>query len=553
MVATLGVSSRIRLNWIAFVCTALVGCGSGNSGAERDSTTVTVTVNPAITHRISPYIYGINFAAKVSGLPSGLTCDRAGGNRLTAYNWVTNASNAGSDWSYQNDNSLSSSATPAEAISSFIADDQSSGMATVITFQLQGLVAGDESGPVSVADPPDRARFKTAVFRKKLVSDVPFTTSPPPDEETVYMDEFIWALDQKFSGRNIFGAAPSSHPVFAELDNEPELWNSTHLEIQGSVRVPSDKYIAKTISLATALKTQFPDLVIFGPANYGFYGLYAWNGEFTATPAGNDWFTDRYLSAIKTASLRFGKPLVDVYDFHWYPEVKDVNGQRITTLNGPTLTDAQVQAIVQSPRSLWDTTYTENSWIAQALGQPVYIVGRIQARIAAENPGMKLALTEYNNGGGQHIAGTIAEADDLGIFGVQNLFAANLWLLTADEPFVLAGFRAFRDFDGANHHFGDISVQATSSNVGNVAVYVSTDSTRPGRVVIVAINRSTSAQRTSITGQPLTGSAHFFQMTAATAKTQHAIRPVATGIQPVSQSTLTVTLPALSVTSVDIY
>ena len=30
---------------------------------------------------------------------------------------------------------------------------------------------------------------------------------------------------------------------------------------------------------------------------------------------------------------------------------------------------------------------------------------------------------------------------------------------------------ALRDFDGANHNFGDTSVQATSSNVGNVAVY----------------------------------------------------------------------------------
>ena len=28
---------------------------------------------------------------------------------------------------------------------------------------------------------------------------------------------------------------------------------------------------------------------------------------------------------------------------------------------------------------------------------------------------MKISITEYNNGGGQHIAGTIAEADNLGI------------------------------------------------------------------------------------------------------------------------------------------
>jgi Glycoside hydrolase family 44 len=543
------------VEWAAVACSAalILGCGGANPGASPSATTVTVTVNSAITHPISPYIYGINFAAKVAGLPSGLTCDRAGGNRLTTYNWATNASNAGSDWSYQNDNNLSSSASPAAAISSFIAEDQSRGMATIVTFQMQGLVAGDESGPVSVVNPPDRARFNTVVFQKKIVSDVPFTASPPAGEETVYMDEFIWALDQKFPGQNIFGPAPSSQRVFAELDNEPELWNSTHLEVQGPIRVSSDKYIAKTISLATALKAQFPDVVIFGPAQYGFFGIFAWNGEFTPTPAGNDWFADRYLSAMRAASLRFGRPLVDVYDFHWYPEVKDGNGKRITTLTAAVLSDAQVQAIVQSPRSLWDTTYKENSWITEALGQPVAILGRLQSRIAAENPGMKLAITEYNNGGAQHIAGTIAEADSLGIFGAQNLFAANLWLLTADEPFVLAGFRAFRNFDGANHNFGDISVQATSSNIANVAAYVSTDSTRPGRVVIVAINRSASTQQTTFTGQPLAGTAHLFQMSAAMRKAQTPLIPVAAGVQQVAQSSLTVTLPAMSVTSVDIY
>jgi hypothetical protein len=77
-----------------------------------------------------------------------------------------------------------------------------------------------------------------------------------------------------------------------------------------------------------------------------------------------------------------------------------------------------VQAIVQSPRSLWDTTFTENSWITTSvLGGPIYILGRLQAKIASADPGMKIAITEYNNGGGQHIAGTIAEADNLGIFG----------------------------------------------------------------------------------------------------------------------------------------
>jgi hypothetical protein len=534
----------------------LTGCGGGANSSPgatpaAAAENVTVTINPAQTHAISPYIYGINDG--VTGAPTDLTFARRGGNRWTAYNWETNASNAGSDYLYQNDNYLSSSATPAEAVRGFIATNQASGMASLVTVQMQGLVAGDESGAVSTSNPPDLTRFKQVVNQKSSSSGAPFTTSPPTTDAYVYMDEFLWSLDQKFAGQSIFGLSPTTQHVFAQLDNEPELWNSTHLEVQGPNPVTSDAYIAKTISLAKALKDQFPDLVIFGPVHFGFGGIYNWQGELSATPTGSNWFPDKYLPAIKTASAAYGKPLVDVYDFHWYSEAKDDSGHRVTTLTSATLTDAQAQAIVQSPRSLWDTTYTESSWITGALGGPIYILGRLQSHIAAENPGMKLSITEYNNGGSQHIAGAIAQADNLGIFGAQGLFAANLWPLNSDEPYILAGFRAFRNFDGAHSSFGDTAVQATSSNPQNVAVYASTDSTKPGRVIFVAINRSTSVQVTVIDGQPLSGTAHLYQMTAATAATQSPIQPVAVGTVTPAGSKLTVTLPPLSVTTIDVF
>jgi len=370
----------------------------------------------------------------------------------------------------------------------------------------------------------------------------------------VYMDEFAWALDQRFAGQNIFGTTPSTQPVFAEFDNQPELWNSTHLEVQGATAVTSDQYIQKTVALAQALKAQFPNLVVFGPVNYGFEGLYSWQGELAATPSGNNWFPDKYLTAIKAASTAFGKPLVDVYDFHWYSEATDGSGNRVINLPGPTLTPGQVDAIVQSPRSLWDATYTENSWITQyVLGGPIQILGRLQSRIAAENPGMKIAITDYSNGGGLHIAGTVAQADNLGIFGAQGLFAANLSTSVASQPYVLAGFRAFRDFDGANANFGDVSMGAVSSNVQSVSAYASEDSTHPGRTVLVFINRSTASQIVSVTGATLTGTAHLYQIDAASAASQTTLAPVAVGTQPLAAGPLALTLPALSVTTVDVH
>ena len=96
----------------------------------RPTVNVTITIDPTKTKPISPWIYGINFYSGVTGAPPQLTFDRAGGNRWTAYNWETNASNAGSDYLYENDDYLSSSTVPAEAVRSFIAGDQSNNLAS---------------------------------------------------------------------------------------------------------------------------------------------------------------------------------------------------------------------------------------------------------------------------------------------------------------------------------------------------------------------------------------------------------------------------------------
>ncbi len=550
-----------------YVVSALNPAGESANSTQVSATPtgvaadVIITIDPTQTKAISPYIYGINFYNNVSGAPPLLTFDRAGGNRWTAYNWETNASNAGSDYFYSNDSYLSGRSVPGEAVRFFVTGDQAKNAASLITVQSQGLVSADENGPVSIANPPDLTRFKQVVDKKSTVSSVPFTVNPVTTDADVYMDEFLWALNQKVPG-NIFGAG-APLPTFVSLDNEPELWNSTHLEVQGHNPVTSDAYIAKTINLAKALKDQFPNLVIFGPVHFGFQGIYNWHGELSATPNGNDWFPDKYLTALKTASTTYGRPLVDVYDLHWYADVYDSGGTRIVNLSSSTLTDPQVQLIVQSPRNLWDPTFHDdnnsNPWIYNELGQtPINLLGRLQTKINAEFPGMKIAITEYENGGWNHISGTIAQADNLGIFGEQGVFAANLWPVPLTGPQVgadsypLAGFRAFRGFDGGNANFGDISLPATSSSVKDVVVYASTDSSTPGRVVFVAINRSNSAKVTAISGQTLLGTAHLYQMTAASAQGQNPVQPVSIGTMPASGSSFTIALPALSVTTIDV-
>src|SRR5262249_22879358 len=206
-----------------YVVSAVNSSGESANSAEANATPVaptnqtpdvTITIDPTHTKPISPYIYGLNFYFGETDPPPMATLDRDGGNRWTAYNWETNASNAGSDFNYENDSFLSGSSVPAEAVRGFIAQDQNNGLASLVTVQMQGLVSADESGPVSLSNPPDLSRFKTVVDKKSTVSATAFTVTPPTGDANVYMDEFVWALNQKLPG--IFGANPA-HPTFINL------------------------------------------------------------------------------------------------------------------------------------------------------------------------------------------------------------------------------------------------------------------------------------------------------------------------------------------------
>ena len=155
-----------------------------------------------------------------------------------------------------------------------------------------------------------------------------------------------------------------------------------------------------------------------------------------------------------------------------------------------------VAAREQTPRSLWDPTYTETSWItdpAQFNYGPINLLPGLTAKIATTFPGTKLGISEGNYGGGGDVSGAIATADVLGIFGQQQVGLADFWPLNADESYAYAAFRAFRNYDGAGGSFGNISIPSTSTNVPLATIYTGQDAADHKKLVIIAINKGTSA------------------------------------------------------------
>ena len=221
--------------------------------------TVNFTIDPTQSvQAISPYIYGINSSTNTA---LNLTAVSPGGNRWTAYNWTNNASNAGSDYLYENDNYLSSSTTPGAAVQGMLQAAANANQAALITIPINGYVAADESGPVNPSIPPSQSPH--------FVPEYPTPSADPnPAANHVYQNQFIQWVNTHFP--NGF-ASGSRQPIFISLDNEPDLWSSTHPEVHPNA-VTYAELVQDSVAYSMAVKGVSQNALVFGPVNYGWEG-----------------------------------------------------------------------------------------------------------------------------------------------------------------------------------------------------------------------------------------------------------------------------------------
>ncbi len=500
---------------LRFTATGVTEISSGSFAVAAPGTVIPPSTPPASNvtfsidsaqdvRAISRFIYGLN-GWDPGQRPANLTLSRSGGNRMTAYNWENNASNAGSDYYNQNDGFLGGGNAPNGAVAPSIAGARAANAGIVVTMPTIGYVAADKSSldrqDVNVTPNYLQVRFRQSPARKNAA----FSLAPNTGDGFVYQDEYINFLDVTYPG----AFASASTPIFISLDNEPDLWHSTHARLRGDAVgqngtiVGYAEIVQRTRDYANAAKAVNPAVTIFGPVNYGWQGYVRLQN---APDHMNRDFLDFFLQQMAQAEGTDGHRVLDVLDVHWYPEALGASAgpggfTRITDGDPAHFPNAPgvVAARKQAPRSLWDAMYSENSWIVtDALHAPIRLLPRLKDKIAAHYPNTRLAITEYNYGGGDHISGAIAQADVLGIFGREGLFAANLWRLIGNNDFIYGAFEMYRNFDGANGSFGDTSIRATNSDVAGASVHASVNAGNAGRMVIVAINKADAAQTAGI-------------------------------------------------------
>lgn len=450
---------------------ATTGCDSC-SDARAEAPLEVVVDTRAISRPISPYIYGINGVEPTEG-NDVFTLIRFGGTRVSTYNWENNASNAGHDPPpNQNDAWLCECTEPAGAVLRVLDRAAELGAAALIQVPMIGHVSADRLADGDVGRTPDylETRFRRSLARGGGPGE------PDLDDAVVHQDAFVRYVAREAARRGV--------PVFFALDNEPGAWPAHHPRLRAG-RHPTYEELARvSIEHAAMIHDEAPDTRVFGPASFGWPDMRDLAGAPDAN--GRDFLTF-YLTEMRAADRREGRRIFDVLDVHWYPDVH-VAGAPVSSRDDD---DERARLRMQLPRSLYDPTYREPSWIARdELDGPIRLLPRLQSKILATYPGTHLAITEYAYGGAAHPSGAVAQADALGAFGRHGVFAAAYWPLFGQEhDYALAAFRMFRRIDG-EISFGDRSIPATSSDLSRLSAWASIDSQRPERVVIVLIGRT---------------------------------------------------------------
>ena len=420
---------------------------------------------------------------------------------MTAYNWENNASNAGMDYGpnhedwYMVPGGVTPPGKPATTITDFVNGNNAIGSESLITLQMAGYVSADGNCNCVVtitgaADAPASFWKGVSFVKGSAFADPPVTT-----DKWVYMDELMHYL-----GAHL-GYSTSGGAKYYDLDNEPALWSSTH-PLDHPTSVLCAEVSSKGISLATVITQYDPGAQILGPVAYG-WGEYVDNSSAPDTIVlgpyinGNSiQYLNYYLHQFGAASTLTGRRLLHDLDLHWYPEALGNNGVSMTRITLDDTSQGVAIARMQAPRSLWDPSYTESSWITWGTGGPITLIPRLQNAVNNYYPGTKLSFTEYQYGAGEDISGGIAEADALGIFSKYGVMASWWPDGSVNDAYLAAAFRFYLNYDGANSKFGDTSIAANYSLAASVtytSIYAAKDNSHPNRINVIILNKDYGA------------------------------------------------------------
>jgi hypothetical protein len=475
-----------------------------NTDDTPATTSVTVTVDTlGSRHSISPYVYGGAYPKDAPTITdSGLSVVRWGGNSTSRYNWKLFTYNAANDWYFEDFNY--SEIGDADS-TKFIQDVKAAGSHPLMTMVMLPWVAKaaenstnkNWSFPVSKygtqcsADPyntdagdglePD---CSTALTAKPSDANVPLLDQPGTSDPagSIYRNQWAAAL----------AAAFGTAPHFYDMDNEIEIWGSTHRDVHPAPTAYNemrDTFVAES----RALKNWDPSAIRLGPITccWWFYWNGA-NGNDKGAHAGVD-FLPWWLNEVRWQDKIAGKRSVDVLDLHAYPDTPDTS----------SWTQAQKQALgARIYRDYWDPTYVSESG---SINQPwatfiqpnktiPFRIPRIRAIANMIYPGTPVSFTEWSAAvaGESDFSTALGDADAYGILGRERMYLASRWVAPDPANPNYLALKLFTNYDGLHHKFANISIADTNTGDPDLFSSYAAEYTAGKSLTLLVLNKDPS-------------------------------------------------------------
>ena len=297
----------------------------------------------------------------------------------------------------------------------------------------------------------------------------------------------------------------------------------------------------KYFAVAKKARAKYPNIKLVGPVPANEWQWYNWNNDFILAADGKKYaWLQYFIKRVAEEQTRSGIRLLDVLDIHYYPSSTASND------------------VVQYHRVFFDRNYaypeangikrTASGW--DATQNKEYIFGRCQdwlTQYLGANHGVKLGMTETGlNESNTSTTHAVWYASMLGEFMNNEVEIFTPWSWHTGMWEILHLFSRYNQ---------TTSVESISSNEQNVSVYTTVNTTND-TLTAALVNRSTSAQTVTVDFKNF-----IFSPQQAVAYTlsnlptsETFISHTSNALTPLSNSTsnnkLTVTLPALSVSSV---
>lgn len=330
------------------------------------------------------------------------------------------------------------------------------------------------------------------------------------------------------------------------MDNEPECWTSTHDDVMPQA-ISAENYIRNYVETATKARALFPEIKIVGPVFTNEWFWYNWQNGTVPDPQNSgkkySW-VEYFIKRIAEEQQRTGVRLLDVLDFHFYPESS--NNRDITLQLYRVFYDINYNYPGANGCKVvdggWNNSITKeyifkrsNDWLNQYMGI---------------NHGVTMGMSEMGNLYYQDpniIA--VCYASLLGTFAENNveLFAPWDWYVGQWEVLHLY-----------THYTGTVAVASTSSQNETVSAYSSLNTGKDtlsvvlvNRDIINSLSANLSLKNVTLSVEMVT----CYQLSdlpsteTFVSSTQNALKK---NELPVTNQSILLTLPKLSVTVVRI-